>query len=56
MRRLVCYQRALEIYTRADFPEKWATAQNNLGLAYKDKITGNRAENIDEAISFINGL
>jgi hypothetical protein len=25
--------------------------QNNLGLAYKDKITGNRAENIDEAIS-----
>jgi MoxR-like ATPase len=62
-----CYQLALEIYTRAHlrknwaitqnnlglayFPENWATTQNNLGLAYKDKITGNRAENIDEAIS-----
>jgi tetratricopeptide (TPR) repeat protein len=62
-----CYQRALEIYTRADFPKNWAMTQhnldlfyfaqdwamtqNNLGLAYMDKITGNRAENIDEAIS-----
>ena len=62
-----CYQLALEIYTRthfrenwamtqnnlglAYFPENWAMTQNNLGLAYIDKITGNRAENIDEAIS-----
>ncbi|MFQ6058438.1 MAG: DEAD/DEAH box helicase family protein, partial [Anaerolineae bacterium] len=26
-----CYQRALEVRTRADFPVEWATTQNNLG-------------------------
>ncbi|MEZ2270515.1 MAG: CHAT domain-containing protein, partial [Microcoleus sp.] len=35
---------------RENFPEKWAETQNNLGLAYSDKITSNRAENIDSAI------
>ncbi|OCQ91392.1 hypothetical protein BCD67_23540 [Oscillatoriales cyanobacterium USR001] len=33
------------------FPEYWATTQNNLANAYKNKITGNRAENIDRAIA-----
>jgi tetratricopeptide (TPR) repeat protein len=42
---------ALEVYTRVNFPENWAMTQNNLGEAYKNKIMGNRAENIDVAIA-----
>ncbi|TAF70578.1 MAG: CHAT domain-containing protein [Oscillatoriales cyanobacterium] len=45
-----CYQQALEVYTRADFPQDWAMTQNNLGLAYYYKITGNPAKNLNEAI------
>ena len=41
---------ALNIFTRADFPEYWARTQNNLANAYLYKITGNKAENLDEAI------
>jgi CHAT domain-containing protein len=48
---IACYLQALEVYTRADFPEDWAMTQNNLATAYSDKITGNRAENIDRAIA-----
>ena len=48
---IACYQRALQVYTPEDFPQDWAMTQNNLGSAYKNKITGNRAENIDEAIA-----
>jgi tetratricopeptide (TPR) repeat protein len=32
-----CYQLALEVYTRADFPEDWAMTQNNLRLAIEQK-------------------
>jgi CHAT domain-containing protein len=48
---IACFQLALEVYTREDFPENWAETQNNLGSAYYYKITGNRAENIDTAIA-----
>ncbi|MEG4397464.1 tetratricopeptide repeat protein, partial [Microcoleus sp. N9_A4] len=48
---IIGYELALTILTRADFPQDWAMTQNNLAVAYRDKITGNRAENIDEAIS-----
>ncbi|MCF3609107.1 CHAT domain-containing protein [Planktothrix agardhii 1033] len=48
---IACYQLALEVYTRKDFPEDWARVQNNLAIAYNDKIMGNRAENIDTAIA-----
>jgi|AGSF01.1.fsa_nt_gi Uncharacterized protein conserved in bacteria len=47
---IIGYELALTIFTRADFPQDWATTQNNLGIAYSDKITGNKAENLDEAI------
>ena len=30
---IACYERALEVYTRADFPVEWAANQNNLGTA-----------------------
>ncbi|MFK0733932.1 MAG: tetratricopeptide repeat protein, partial [Gloeotrichia echinulata HAB0833] len=40
-----------EVYTRSAFPENWATTQNNLGNAYRDRILGERAENIELAIA-----
>ncbi|MEJ6483324.1 CHAT domain-containing tetratricopeptide repeat protein, partial [Nostoc punctiforme UO1] len=42
---------ALTVYTRNAFPENWATTQNNLGNAYRNRIFGERAENIEEAIA-----
>jgi tetratricopeptide (TPR) repeat protein len=40
---------------REAFPEKrWAMTHNNLGLAYsKDRIRGERAENLEQAISLL---
>ena len=32
-------------------PERWATTQNNLAIAYSDRIRGERADNIEQAIS-----
>jgi hypothetical protein len=47
---IAAYQAALEILTRAAFPEQWATTQNNLAVAYKNRIKGEKAENIEQAI------
>ncbi|NEU74439.1 CHAT domain-containing protein [Hassallia byssoidea VB512170] len=44
------YEIALTVYTRSAFPVDWATTQNNLGIAYGDRILGERAENIESAI------
>src|SRR3712207_7551430 len=41
---------ALPIYTQEDFPEWWAGIQNNLGQAYRQRIRGEVAENLEEAI------
>ncbi|MEG3973156.1 tetratricopeptide repeat protein, partial [Microcoleus sp. herbarium8] len=45
------YKIALGIFTRDNFPEQWAMSQNNLGIAYKQRIRGEKAENIEVAIS-----
>ncbi|MEA5472514.1 tetratricopeptide repeat protein, partial [Spirulina sp. 06S082] len=34
------------------FPEKWAATQNNLASACSDRIRGERADNLEQAISF----
>jgi H2-forming N5,N10-methylenetetrahydromethanopterin dehydrogenase-like enzyme len=36
------HETVLEIYTRDAFPNEWATTQNNLGVAYSDRIRGRR--------------
>ena len=36
--------------TREAFPQDWAKTQNNLGIAYHNRIQGSRAENIEAAI------
>ncbi|NEO43714.1 MAG: CHAT domain-containing protein, partial [Moorea sp. SIO4A3] len=37
--------------TFEEFPFEWARTQNNLGLAYRDRIKGEKAQNIEEAIA-----
>src|SRR4028119_2519039 len=39
---IACYSAASEVYTRKDYPEHWATVQNNLALAYSKRIEGVR--------------
>ncbi|MDH6061733.1 hypothetical protein NWP17_15045, partial [Chrysosporum bergii ANA360D] len=45
------YNIALTVYTPRAFPEDWAGTQNNLGLAYRDRILGEKAENVEKAIA-----
>jgi hypothetical protein len=45
------YEVALTVYTREALPIDWAMTQNNLGLAYSDRIRGDRADNIENAIA-----
>jgi hypothetical protein len=35
-RAIACYEAALRVYAKADFPLDWAMTQNNLGTAYHD--------------------
>ncbi|NMF67107.1 CHAT domain-containing protein [Brasilonema octagenarum] len=45
------YEVALTVHTQQAFPEDWATTQNNLGLAYSNRIRGERAQNLEQAIA-----
>jgi hypothetical protein len=45
-----CFYYALKIYTREKLPEYWAMLQHNLGLAYFDRIKGQRWENLQKSI------
>lgn len=41
---------ALTVLTRTTLPQAWAMTQDNLASAYKERIKGNRAQNIEQAI------
>jgi len=45
------YEVTLTVRTREALPQSWATIQNNLAIAYSDRIKGDRADNIDQAIA-----
>ncbi|NET68504.1 MAG: CHAT domain-containing protein [Moorea sp. SIO1G6] len=45
------YEVALTVFTREAFPINWASTQNNLGLAYRNRITGDKAQNLEDAIA-----
>ncbi len=47
---IAAYEQVMQVRAREVFPEKWATTQNNLSVAYLDRIRGNRAENLEQAI------
>ncbi|MGK7900175.1 MAG: CHAT domain-containing protein [Hormoscilla sp.] len=44
------YEICLTVFPPEEFPQEWATTQNNLGIAYKDRIAGERSENLERAI------
>ncbi|MHC5828659.1 MAG: CHAT domain-containing protein, partial [Nostoc sp.] len=43
------YEVALTVYTREALPQNWAATQNNLAIAYRNRIKGDRANNIEQA-------
>jgi len=45
------YQAVATVFTQSDFPQQWATTQNNLAIAYRNRIRGDRADNIETAIA-----
>jgi len=42
---------ALKTFTQDEFPEQWASAKMNRGSAFVNRILGDRAENLETAIS-----
>jgi len=42
---------ALNIFTFKNFPQQWAETNNILGIAYFDRIRGEKAENLERAIA-----
>ena len=48
------YEIALTVRTREALPVNWAMTQNNLALAYRERIKGDTAENIENAIAAYN--
>jgi CHAT domain-containing protein len=40
------------VFTRQAFPTDWADTQNNLGIAYCQRIRGDRADNLELAIQY----
>ena len=48
-------QTALTIWTRETDSQNWAMAHNNLGIAYWQRIRGERADNQEMAIAALRG-
>jgi hypothetical protein len=44
------YQALLEVYSRDAFSYRWASLQNSLGIAYSDRILGEKADNLEVSI------
>ncbi len=44
------YEVAATIFTRKAFPKQWAKIQNNLGEAYRNRIGGDKPQNLKKAI------
>ena len=47
---IACYENALKIFTQGACPSCQASAQNNLGIAYRQRIKGDKAKNLEQAI------
>ncbi|NEQ64362.1 MAG: CHAT domain-containing protein [Symploca sp. SIO2D2] len=46
------YEIATTVITQQAFPEQWAEIQNNLGIAYQERIRGERIKNLEIAIRY----
>lgn len=49
---IACCEMALRIYNRAEHPGEWASAQNNLAIAYSLRCMGDRVENTRRAYAY----
>jgi CHAT domain-containing protein len=49
---IACYEKAGQVFTRENDPEFWATVQDNLGNAYRNRIHGDKKDNLEKAIAF----
>jgi hypothetical protein len=49
-----CFNHALQIYPRQQFPEYWAMLQHNLGLAYFHRNQGDQQDNLEKSIECFN--
>jgi CHAT domain-containing protein len=47
---IAAHEGILKVFSRDFFPRDWARTQNGLGLAYRDRIQGSRADNLEQAI------
>lgn len=47
---LAHYQRVAQIYTQQEFPLQWCLAQCQLGIAYINRVTGSRLDNLNHAV------
>ena len=48
---IVCYERAMQVYTKESYPIEWAKIQNDLACAFRGRIEGEKAQNLEEAIA-----
>ncbi|NCR41422.1 MAG: tetratricopeptide repeat protein [Microcystis aeruginosa W13-11] len=48
------YEIALTIFTFEAFPQEWALTQFSLAIAYRDRIRGEKADNLERAIATYN--
>ena len=44
------YEVAMTIFTPQEYPEYWAMTQNNLALAYRNRVRGEKADNLEKSI------
>ena len=49
-RAIASYTQALAIRTREASPKDWSEIQNNLGIAYVERVLDNKADNLEQAI------
>lgn len=45
-----CYNAALNVYSKEDFPIYWGKTQNSLAIAYSYRIEEDRADNLEKSI------
>nr|MDJ0633446.1 CHAT domain-containing protein [Xenococcaceae cyanobacterium MO_188.B29] len=48
---IACYQLALQERRQDNVPLDWAATQHNLAITYRDRIAGDRRENLEKAIT-----
>ncbi|MGD1808741.1 CHAT domain-containing protein [Dapis sp. BLCC M126] len=48
------YEMVLKVFPRKSNPKNWAAIQNNLAIAYGNRIRGDRAQNLENAIAACN--